>query len=649
MAQELSASLSPTGKQYSYQITTNLGNFAPTSTFSSQYIGLTATGYYFDEVQNAISAGTITLNSYTDLTSQSVLNVNLLTTLAYQRIQNLVTSGSSVDNAILRAEREVLATFYIRNEESIGSFSAFDLTANNDAANILTALSSTFVYGNTSGQLNAFLAKFQSDLAATGLVTDTSTLNAHAAASKAASSIIDFSAPSIAQWLDQDGDGLIGKYKFLRANATPSTAYTSPTYTIGVDDPNTCDVTTGSLISNGSPAQGSVGVSVGDQLALRLVSGVGYGDSVSGYINCGTTHILKYGVANKLLTLSQTATISNAGQASYLALSPDSKTLYVTSWDTCTSLGNNCNPVSGDGGLYVFSVTNPAQPQKLALAQYLTAPALYAGYQAVVLSLDGSTAYVADSSTDLDVINVAIPSNPSLVSQTSLADNPTGYPVNLALSGSYVFATNLPGTIFDVNVSIPALPVISSTKEGTGYGASPVVVSPDALQLAIGGFGYGNTAVFPLSGTTIGSAIDLSVTYPSAAIAYIGNKTLAILSRDGSSVSIVGLSNPASPVLLGSVRTQMTTQGCSNGGATYLSASGFLYVKKGNWIGVIDVSTPSQPVLRGSLTLTGALLTGGTPPSCVQVTGHDGVSVSSDGSTLYATNFGAVAVVSISQ
>ncbi len=65
-AQELNAMLSPTGAQYSYQITSNLGTFSPTSTFDSQYIGVLATGYYFDEVANAVSSGTIALNGYSD-------------------------------------------------------------------------------------------------------------------------------------------------------------------------------------------------------------------------------------------------------------------------------------------------------------------------------------------------------------------------------------------------------------------------------------------------------------------------------------------------------------------------------------------------------------------------------------------------------
>jgi hypothetical protein len=67
--QELNSTLSPTGAQYSYQITDNFGDFSPNSTFSTQYIGVLATGYYFDEIANAVSAGPITLNGTTILPS----------------------------------------------------------------------------------------------------------------------------------------------------------------------------------------------------------------------------------------------------------------------------------------------------------------------------------------------------------------------------------------------------------------------------------------------------------------------------------------------------------------------------------------------------------------------------------------------------
>src|ERR1700722_9630152 len=113
-AQELDSSLSPTGKQYSYQTISDFGTFSPTNTFTSQYVGVNATGYYFDEVADAVSTGPVTLYGYSDLGTDTVLNVNLLTTLEYQRIQNLVAkSNMTFGAARTQAEGEVLAALNI--------------------------------------------------------------------------------------------------------------------------------------------------------------------------------------------------------------------------------------------------------------------------------------------------------------------------------------------------------------------------------------------------------------------------------------------------------------------------------------------------------------------------------------------------------
>ncbi len=65
--QELDAGLSPTGRQFTYQITSDLGNFSPTAIYSSPFVSIFAFGYYFDEVTNALSGGVIFLNSIADL------------------------------------------------------------------------------------------------------------------------------------------------------------------------------------------------------------------------------------------------------------------------------------------------------------------------------------------------------------------------------------------------------------------------------------------------------------------------------------------------------------------------------------------------------------------------------------------------------
>jgi hypothetical protein len=652
-AQELSAALSPTGKQYSYQITSDLGTFEPTSTFGSQYIGLTATGYYFDEVQNAISSGTVTLNAYADLSTQSVLNVNLLTTLAYQRTEYLVAnSGLSVDAAMAQAEKEVLAVFNIRNEEGTGSFSAYDLSADTDGGHILEAISSMFVYGNTAGQLSALIAKFQSDIVDTGTISDATTLNALAAAAKAldpgsiasnltseyASAGITFSASDISEWLDQSGDGLIGKYKFSTSDATASTAYTSPAYVIGPDDPTTCSATNGTLYENGSAVSAaSITVAVGDSLTLSLTSGPRPADTVSGYINCGSIHVAEFSVQTKPLTLSLIGTISDIGAASYVALSADNKTLFVSAFDSC-DLTNSCATPADDGGLYSFDVTSPANPQKLALATYLSPNYHSATNYAVVLSADGATAFVGDGGGYLDAINVSNPAAPSLSAQLPVTCQ--AYGEALSPDGFSLFLTTSCESLSDIDVENPGSPTINSDVS-EDYQSQSIAVSPDETQVVLGGGGA--TEVFSLAGTSFGAPVDLTGTFPSSALTYVGNETLALLSASGSTFSILNLSNPVSPSLVGSVAIVAPASQAvpATAGAVFLPATNFVYVKYQSTVMVVDVSVPSSPVVRGSL----ALGSGGPGSPSV----HDGVAISSDGTTLYVTNNGDVSVVNIGQ
>jgi hypothetical protein len=165
-AQELDSSLSPTGAQYTYQITSDLGTFSPTSTFASQYIGLNATGYYYDEWTVTVSSAPITLNAYSDLAVDSVLNVNLLTTLEYQRIQNLITqSNMTFAAARTQAGTEVLAALNIP-AGSYGSFDSLDSSGSSDGDHILAAISALSVYGKSAGPLAQLIANFQSDMGA---------------------------------------------------------------------------------------------------------------------------------------------------------------------------------------------------------------------------------------------------------------------------------------------------------------------------------------------------------------------------------------------------------------------------------------------------------------------------------------------------
>jgi len=306
-AQALDASLNPTGQQYSYQTTTNLGTFDATANFTSQYIGVIATGYYFDEVTNAISDGTITLYAYSDLSAASVLNVNLLTTLAYQRMQNLVANnGMTFAAAEAQAESEVLAAFSIHNPSGYGTFSTLDLSKGTDGDHILAALSSIFLYGNTSGNTAALIAGVQSDIGANGAITDAGTQAQILAAAQSvdsdaitiaanltaeyASEAISFSATNITDWVDQDGDGLTGRFKFNAPRSPQASTFTFPLY---VTDPwagLSLSATAGQLYLNGNAVTGPITPAAGDEISVGPPAGFSAG-VLTVYLLNGTTKV----------------------------------------------------------------------------------------------------------------------------------------------------------------------------------------------------------------------------------------------------------------------------------------------------------------------------------------------------------------------
>jgi hypothetical protein len=252
--QDMDATLTPvSGVQPTYAINSALGTFAA-SAVTSANISLSATGKYFDEVY-ATSAGTLTLDSYAS-SSDAAWNVNILTTLAYRRIKSLVGGGMTFQAARLQAEKEVLAAFYIRDQNTY-TFGTLDLStwpAVRDEDHILAAIASVFEYGgtgNSTGLVSNLISSFQNELASnSGMITTTANVDALKnnsiginAATVAANLTTEYSTAGtlfyptdISDWLDQDGDHVIGKFKFNAAQAAVGTAYQFPSYTVGASD-----------------------------------------------------------------------------------------------------------------------------------------------------------------------------------------------------------------------------------------------------------------------------------------------------------------------------------------------------------------------------------------------------------------------------
>jgi hypothetical protein len=368
-AQELDSSLSPTGKQFSYQTNSDFGAFSPTNTFASQYIGVYATGYYFDEVQNAVSSGPITLNGYSDLAVDTVLNVNLLTTLAYQRIQHLVTSQNmSFAAARTQAENEVLTALNIP-AGSYGSFGTLDLSGNTDGDHILAAISAIFVYGNSAGPLSQLIANFQADIGTNGVITNSATTAALVAAAEAinpatvaanltqeyASEGLTFTSANISAWIAQSGDGVIGKFAFQVPDATPSTIFTFPASVVSQFAGTPVSVTAGKLLVNGTQASGTVSLNTGDVVTLSPGPGAFPNELLTSYLISGSTKLARVSFVSGLISIAVTPNAPSTPkgltqQFTATGTFSDASTVNLTnsvSWASATPASATINGSSG--------------------------------------------------------------------------------------------------------------------------------------------------------------------------------------------------------------------------------------------------------------------------------------------------------------
>ncbi len=261
--QEVDSSLTPVSGTLVSKTMTGLGIFSATP---SKYMDLNATGNYFDELLNVTSTGPVTLSSYA-INSDASLNINILTTLAYQRIKTLINKAGSLTQgnflaARLQAEKEVLNFFHIRDPfldqyGNVINFGSMDMakggnTKYGDANNFMAAISSLFEFNNSFDKLSTLITGFQSDIQDNGcintnigttLINNASSVvgvNTTALATNLSAEYtpVTFLPTDISNWLDQDKDGVIGKYKLSVAQAASGTQSTFQSYQVGVADNN---------------------------------------------------------------------------------------------------------------------------------------------------------------------------------------------------------------------------------------------------------------------------------------------------------------------------------------------------------------------------------------------------------------------------
>ena len=168
----LNSRLRSTGKSYSSETTDNAGTFSiECKGADERYVELKANGYFFNEVQNTLSNGTLTLKALADLNNGSNVNINILTHIKSARTKNLVSSGIDFSSANKQAQKELLDAFGLSSaiKKDVTAISIADGT---EEAAALIAVSSLILMERTEAELTEYLAAISSYFAECGTLSE---------------------------------------------------------------------------------------------------------------------------------------------------------------------------------------------------------------------------------------------------------------------------------------------------------------------------------------------------------------------------------------------------------------------------------------------------------------------------------------------
>lgn len=298
----------PNGREYTFRTNNDFGTFTPSGiTYGTPYLSTLAQGYYYNEITGTQSDDIVSLGGLSqigtagNIAADTAINVNVLSTMAVNRIIKLATTAPTRTFAAARAkaQKETLGAFFIYNDASIlsgtkvggvaqpANLTALDLSKSRAADQILAAVSAVVMKAGVNGAgVNALLSQTASDLEDDGLLNNSTNYRTSVQSKLCAAAVstdfgkvatnlnifygTNYSASDLSRWVDTSGcvDQVIDKYKYSGGSAT------SPVYTVDSDDVGQCfSALTGTLTKNGVAVKtGTVKAVTGDNFSLTVDS-----------------------------------------------------------------------------------------------------------------------------------------------------------------------------------------------------------------------------------------------------------------------------------------------------------------------------------------------------------------------------------------
>lgn len=209
--------LNASGLSYPTQTTNDLGAFS-VSNVNADFIDVKANGYYYNENKGETSQSTINLQAVAE--TKNNVNVNLLTTLAYNRIKHLVSKGLTFSEAQNRAQIEVLTALGLGNSNST-NFTEMNIAGSGDANGLLLAASLLIQQDRSVGDVSKLISDIAADIEEDGILSSELSQEIHENESYInVSDVINglvkfyeknkvenFNIPTFYKFLDTDGDG----------------------------------------------------------------------------------------------------------------------------------------------------------------------------------------------------------------------------------------------------------------------------------------------------------------------------------------------------------------------------------------------------------------------------------------------------------
>lgn len=243
--------------------------------------------------------------------------------------------------------------------------------------------------------------------------------------------------------------------------------------------------------------------------------------------------------------------------------------------------GDQAYVAVGAGGLYTYSLLNPASPAFLAIHD---TPGT-----AQRVEVQGEHAFIADGAAGLRIVSVVNPAAPALV---ATLDTP-GYAGGVAVDGEFVYVADSTSGVQVVDIANPAAPVLRATHDTPGDAFNLVVVGEYAF---VADFAGGLQVVRVARGATQPASAGALAVAGSVVRAVVAGELGVVVTQSPNSLHVLSLANPAAPVVTSSYALTNTPKDLEVTGNLAVVSLGF----SGVWF--VDISNPAAPFLAGTYT-----------------------------------------------